>query len=797
MCDSGRLRLCVSVFILGLLAPIHLLAQTNWDPPTNKVFVLAVNTHPDDEGIFFGGVMSYYSAALKLPTQLISMTSGDWYPTNLTIREAELRCAAVKYGLRYEPAFLRFRDVSSSMPNNPYADKINATWDYWADGVLQGDGSDVEAGKQKAIVSLAEQIRRFRPEIVMTQDEQGEYGHLNHIACVWALTNAFFLAADPTATNASLVSLPPWQAKKLYLHLFPQNRLFHPYLEIPIPELSNLTCRQMADQGLDCHVSQRSPDVSTVYRTGENFDGYHSEWWGLYFSTVGPDRVLTNATTVKGYAVPAGVALGNFLDHLDVTNQPAPPAFVSDSISLPAAFTGAVYTGPAPSTLAWDPDLLWGDSLTFSILSGPAWLSVSSDGQLTGTPGLQDIGTNVFHVRVTDLSGSTDEALLLLPVTSPPSPAVNLVGWWKLDELSGSVCMDSAAPAQNGVYTSPELAIPGATPTTGTAARFNGTTAKVDVPFSAELNPPQFTVALWVNVQGGSSSYRSPLTSRESVPMAGYVFYAGQNNLWQFWTGAGSGWKVLNAGAVKINEWIHLAGTYDGSSTRFYTNGVLAGSTNAAFQPNSKYPTRIGSGGSEQATGQYWFPGSVDDVRIYNIALSAQQIAALHSNTAPVFISDPAPVSVRAGTRMNDSLASLVFDDSGSVTFSKLSGPNWLQVDTQGVLSGIPQSSNTGPNHFSFAVTDAFGAQDTAGMDVYVLPGQLPSLSLISKQSGGEALLTFSAPDGQMYVIECSPDLQPGSWVPVATNSTGTNLFEWSDPGSPEHPMRFYRTMIP
>lgn len=758
--------------------------------------VLAVSTHPDDEGIFFGGLLPYYAAGLQLPTVLVSLTSGDWYPTNLTVREAELRCAASKYGLSYEPLFPRFKDVSNSLPNNPYSNPMDATWDYWADGVLQGDGSDVELGKRKAISYLAEQIRRYRPEIVMTQDQNGEYGHYNHIAAVYAVTNAFFLAADPSATNANLIDLPPWQAKKLYLHLFPQNRLFHPYLEIPIPELSNLTCRQMADHGLDCHVSQRSPDVSTVYRTGENFDGYHSEWWGLYYSSVGPDTVMTNATLVNGYTVPPGVALGNFLENLQISNPSPSPEFIGDSLMLPIAYVDQAYAAPTASTLVRGSDLLWGESFSFEKLSGPAWLTVSAAGDISGTPGLDDLGTNIFQLRVVNSTGLHADASVFIEVVEPAPAIANLVGWWKLDETFGNVCSDSAFPPQDGVSSAVVLGSPGAASFLGTAAQFNGTNAKVDVPYAAELNPTQFTAALWVKLEGGAGTYRSPLTSREAIPMAGYIFYADQNNLWQFWVGSGSAWRKLSAGAAKTNEWMHLVGTYDGTSAKFYTNGSLAATMATSFRPNANYPLRIGSGGTE-SSGQYWFPGWISDVRVYNVAMTAGQIAALHSNTPPRFISELPSASVMAGTRFTGSLQGLAADDDDTLTYSKLSGPDWLRVGLNGALSGLPKSSHVGLNHFIVAATDSFGAQSSAPMNIQVLPGQLPAVSLISAPPGGPARLTLTGTAGQIYVIEGSTDLQPGTWVPVATNSTGASLFEWVDPDSAQQPMRFYRTLIP
>jgi LmbE family N-acetylglucosaminyl deacetylase len=634
MKDTPRFAVLAALIYAGSFLACDSHGQFNWEPPTNKVVLMAVNAHPDDEGIFFGGVLPYYGGVLKLPTLLVSMTSGDWYPTNLTIREAELRCAAWNYGLRYEPVFLRFRDVASrTMPNNPYANTIDATWDYWADGILQGDGLDVEVGKQKAINALAEQIRRYRPEILITQDRAGEYGHDNHVAASFAVTNAFYVAADPNATATNLAGLPPWQVKKLYLHLYPGNRLFHRYLEEPSVQLGGTSPRRAADIGLDCHVSQNRPDVSTVYRTGENYDSYPSEWWGLCASTVGPDSVLQSPLSVNGYTVPAGVSCGSFLENTGITNTPSAPVFATE-FALPIAKPDFAYPGADLEPRVQDADLGWGDSLMFSKISGPAWLVLSPEGKLSGLPGVGDLGTNVFTIQVTDSYGYSDLAQIEVIVQELFPNLGNLVGWWKLDEVTGQVVRDATVFAQDGAINGAAvLNQAGAAPVTGKSVLFNGVGAFVEVPFSAELNPPRFTAALWVKPSKTFTAYGSPLTSREATPQAGYVFYAGQNNLWQFWLGTGSAWRTLSGGQVQANTWIHLAGTYDGTIARFYTNGVLASSVATSFRTNANFPLRIACGATE-GPGNFWFPGNVDDVRIYSNVLSAAEIRTMVTNQA-------------------------------------------------------------------------------------------------------------------------------------------------------------------
>lgn len=276
-----------------------------------KATILIVNAHPDDEGIFFGGAIPYYTQTLNVPTICISMTSGD-YSLAPSVREAEFRAATWEYGLRNQPLFPRFRDYWID------GGDINGTWDIWNDNVL-GNG-DEAAGKLKAIEYVARQIRKFRPEVVISHDENGEYGHSNHKATSVATRDAFVMAADP---NKDLDGLVPWQAKKLYLHRYNTragavSKLFHDHWETT--SISGLTPRQVANSGLTHHATQGSQTVSTAYLTGEtssaSFDPHASEEWGLHTTFVGPDPVVPDFTVNS--VVYSGYAKNDFLYNISI-----------------------------------------------------------------------------------------------------------------------------------------------------------------------------------------------------------------------------------------------------------------------------------------------------------------------------------------------------------------------------------------------------------------------------------------------------------------------------------------------
>lgn len=791
-----------------------------WQPLPDKITVLVVCSHPDDEGIFFGGVLPYYAKVLQVPTALLAMTSGGGDPSGNPLRENELRNACWTYGLRYEPIFARFRDIPSHNPvliSNPYTNTIDLTWDCWADWVQREDGSTVEAGKLRAANFIAEKIRRLRPEIIVTHDLNGEYGHDNHKATARAVTNAFTIAADSAATGTNLIGLPPWQVKKLYLHLYPTNQMFHRYWEIPAEALTNRSARQVADAGLLSHVSQsaQGPRVaSSVYRFGEVYDDYPSEWWGLYASTVGADPVLTQSTNIFGYTITNGVAAGNFLQNVPAVTNSAnrPPQFIAGQFSLKPAKRQTIYLGQTLANKETDADLPFGDTATFTKLSGPAWLIVAPDGELSGAPADEDVGINQFIIRVTDSGGLSSEALVSIDVM-PHS----IVSWWKLDEMGSTVLHDSVPPALNGVISGGVLFNqPGATLDSGGSLQFDGASGKVDIFHPGELSVPTFTVALWAKVINGSGTYRSPLTNRRTTSPAGYMFYAGSNNRWQFWTGNGSGWNTLDAGVVTLNEWVHLAASYDGTTVRFYRNGNLMAAAPATVLVNSQFPLRLGAGGTE-GPGQYWFPGNVDDVRLYQEALTDSEISLLylnqlspllvsHTNQAPAFASSTlfrADAVIGANYIQQTVSDSAADPDPGDVlTFDKLSGPTWLTISTDGGLAGQPQPGDLGTNIFQVRVTDGYLATATATLQINVRfansPGGPGGLAITAwSLNGGQLQLQGYGLTNQTYVLEASTNfLNAAGWLPIATNHADANArFIFGNIPTSNYRQRYFRVL--
>ncbi len=195
----------------------------------------------------------------------------------------------------------------------------------------------------------------------------------------------------------------------------------------------------------------------------------------------------------------------------------------------------------------------------------------------------------------------------------------------------------------------------------GNCLDFDGTNEYVEVPYSAGLNPGIFTVECWAKVEGGAGTFRSPVTSRDAAPFSGYLFYAGMTDNWEFWIGNGT-WQPLIGSPVVLDEWFHLAGTFNGTEMKFYIDGVLSGTqTVGGYVPNDSSPLRIGAGVTESSP-LCFFDGQVDEVRVWNDVRTSAEIRA---NMNRALIGNEAGL-----------VAYYQFDESSGTSLPDLAGSN-------------------------------------------------------------------------------------------------------------------------
>ncbi len=203
-----------------------------------KPVLLTVMAHPDDETFGMGGTLALY-ASRGADVYLVCATRGEVGDVDPDLlkgfnsiaerREAELRCAAEKLGLK-EVFFLGYRN--SGMPGS--ADNRHPQ-------ALAAQPVDEVAAQ------VAHYIRKLRPQVVVTFDPIGGYRHPDHIAIHNATVRAFHAAGDPDfAPDAE--GLPPYAPQKLYFHTMPH-------------KLLRLAVRLMPLMGRNPHEFGRNKDI--------------------------------------------------------------------------------------------------------------------------------------------------------------------------------------------------------------------------------------------------------------------------------------------------------------------------------------------------------------------------------------------------------------------------------------------------------------------------------------------------------------------------------------------------------
>lgn len=303
-----------------------------------------------------------------------------------------------------------------------------------------------------------------------------------------------------------------------------------------------------------------------------------------------------------------------------------PPAITQQPVSQSVLPGGTVTlsanaVGSLPLSVHWELNgVMIPNATNLTLVLTNVQLSDSGDYQLVASNIVSIAGSDVATITVINVANM------------PYNEAVyedNPVGYWRLGD-SGDTAMDEMVlhdgTYMNGVTLGLAGAIPG---DENTAAGFTaGGQNKIEMPYSPDLNPDQFTIECWAKVTGAAGNYRSPITSRDDYPQRGYLIYAAANNQWEFWSGTGQqvGWSMISGPSVVLNEWAHLVGTYDGTEKRFYVNGELIGSQTVFIAPNTARVLRIGGGATDLDTGNFFFEGAIDEVAIYPMALSQERI---------------------------------------------------------------------------------------------------------------------------------------------------------------------------
>jgi hypothetical protein len=309
--------------------------------------------------------------------------------------------------------------------------------------------------------------------------------------------------------------------------------------------------------------------------------------------------------------------------------------------------------------------------------------------------------------------------------TTLGTASADLIHHWAFDEGSGIEALDSAGSSPGAIFE----ATWASDAIRGTYLSFDGSN---DYVFPMVTLPPMtltntFTWAVWVNSQvlpsEGSQvnsiilgnrrdGNNTDFTPREFLKLTPTKFE----------------WRPLDSSNnteypdVPCGVWVHIAVVKDGANIQTYFNGAPASSKTIVNAYTNEMPFFIG-GEPGQPNGEH-FNGFLDDVRLYDNALTAQEVQDLIGATPLLPYWDVKTISLNptpADTALTDTIAdSATNPGDDAMMFAKVSGPDWLSVNPDGTLGGTPLEADIGLNEFVVSATNAAGTTEV-GLEVTVL----------------------------------------------------------------------------
>jgi hypothetical protein len=304
-----------------------------------------------------------------------------------------------------------------------------------------------------------------------------------------------------------------------------------------------------------------------------------------------------------------------------------------------------------------------------------------------------------------DLTGPTNPSTLVLTTNKSviahfvyvPVPH-GLIAWWRGEADAN----DLIAGHHGAFYVGAAVVGPSLTPSgrVGGAFNFDGS-VHIRVPDSSDLRPTRLTVETWVfpTVQSASPQTivaRGSATNDDNVWSLSIL--NGRPRFSAIHLGLGTH-LIESPNTILLNEWTHLAITFDGYTKSLYVNGALAVSIiglGPLYYDPAAVPMTIASDWAANASSDR-FTGRLDEVSLYGRALTGGEIAAIanagrigKSLTQP-YLTTPAqlPEGV-VGDSYNGSIAAVI--GSLPMSFSVWSGalPPGFSLSEAGLLSGVP-----------------------------------------------------------------------------------------------------------
>jgi hypothetical protein len=227
-----------------------------------------------------------------------------------------------------------------------------------------------------------------------------------------------------------------------------------------------------------------------------------------------------------------------------------------------------------------------------------------------------------------------------LVLTTDPDIADGLEAYYPMTEGTGNTTADFSGNGHDGVFssagvgwTSPGVMDNNAIDVDGAAGR------RVSLGNWNPAGPNGLTLSIWLKWAGSHNHSQGLISKRDGWSSTGLMFMfeldtGGENQQLAFRQFSGGVWSPFGTMAPFIGKWVHAAATFDGTTARIYLNGREVASGPFSFAGGTGAGVTIGNTNSTSWSDcPETFNGELDEVRIYNRALSPSEIAFLADTT--------------------------------------------------------------------------------------------------------------------------------------------------------------------
>ena len=374
---------------------------------------------------------------------------------------------------------------------------------------------------------------------------------------------------------------------------------------------------------------------------------YQYKWWIVAGST---QTVGRNWSTNGSFAWTPAVANSNYTIRVwarnasstaDAPDNPAATLQMSFAITAsggatnqaPTVNAGADKTITLPGSVTLNAtvsdDGLPSGALTrsWTRVSGPGTVTFSAPTSATTSASFSAAGSYVLRLTVSDGALSTSDNVTVT-VNAGSTPPSGLVAHYRLNATSGTVASD-AAGSHSGTLRNGAAWAPGRH---AGGVSFDGINDYISLP-NINASGSGLTVAMWVKTSSFQPSIQQFL-SKTTGTSEGHDWSLGLSSgrrlRFRLRSNGVTATLTASSGDLPRDTWYHAAATYDGTRMRLYVNGVEVGSASksGAVAMRPSVPINLG----RKPSNSEYMKGILDDVRIYNRALTPAEIGAVMNN---------------------------------------------------------------------------------------------------------------------------------------------------------------------